>query len=318
MHNGICTDFQPVDSAMVAAMVCAIYYSAHDRTDPTQTPGRAFDLTIAAGITIAQLLQVAPFGANDNRLLIAHALRLSRTQLITQSHDILDAQSAHDVNAILTRRQTGEPVAYILGSREFYGLSFLVTPAVLIPRAETELLVDLALEHALPGARIADLGTGSGAIAIAIGRNRSDVHITATDISQAALDIARQNAALHRVRATFVCGNWLVALGVQQFDLIVSNPPYIAAGDGHLKQGDLPFEPIEALTDYADGLSALRAIATSASTHLKSGGWLLMEHGYDQADAVRALLAASGFQSVRSWPDLAGINRVSGGLTPAK
>jgi len=273
---------------------------------------------MVAGISVAQLLRMAPFDATDNRLLAAHALRMSRTQLVTQSDHLLDAEEAQRVGASIARRLAGEPVAYILGSREFYGLSLRVTPAVLIPRADTELLVDLALERATPGARVADLGTGSGAIAVAIARNRIDLHVTATDISEAALDIARQNAALHRVRASFLQGDWLAALGEERFDLIVSNPPYIVAGDNHLTQGDLPFEPIDALTDHADGLSALRCLAAGAGAHLKPGGWVLLEHGYDQASAVRALLTANGFKMVQSWTDLAGIERVSGATMPLR
>jgi len=286
----------------------------------TTTFGRSTDRTpiveMVAGISVAQLLRMAPFDVTDNRLLAAHALRMSRTQLVTQSDHILNGEDAQRVNDTFARRLAGEPIAYILGSREFYGLSFRVTPAVLIPRADTELLVDLALERAAPGARVADLGTGSGAIAIAIARNRIDLHVTATDISEAALDIARHNAALHRVLATFVQGDWLMALGEGRFDMIVANPPYIVAGDSHLVQGDLPFEPIDALTDHADGLGALNCLAAGAGAHLKPGGWLLLEHGYDQAPAVRALLTANGFEAVQSWVDLAGIERVSGATLP--
>jgi release factor glutamine methyltransferase len=268
---------------------------------------------VEAGMTVAHLLRHAPFDLLDNRLLVAHALRMSRSQLITQSDHALDAEEAQRVAAAFERRRAGEPIAYILGSREFYGLSLLVTPAVLIPRADTELLVDLALERAPPGALVADLGTGSGAIAVALARSRSDLRVTATDVSDAALEVARQNAALHRVQPTFLQGDWFAPLGDRRFDLIVSNPPYIVAGDVHLAQGDLPFEPIDALTDHADGLAALRILATGAGRHLRPQGWLLMEHGYDQALAVRALLQTSGFTSVQSWTDLSGIERVSGG-----
>lgn len=271
-----------------------------------------------AGCSIADLLRAAPFSALDNRLLVGHALCMSREQLVMRSDHRLDTDEALRVAAVFARRQRGEPVAYILGRREFYGLSLLVTPAVLIPRADTELLVELALERAEPGARVLDLGTGSGAIAIALGRTRPDLRLTATDRSDAALDIARQNAALHRVPATFIPGDWYDALGDRQFEIIVANPPYIVAGDPHLGQGDLPFEPIDALTDHADGLSALRTIVDGAVLHLQPGGWLLLEHGYDQAPAVRALLAAAGFETVASWNDLAGIERVSGGRRPGR
>lgn len=267
---------------------------------------------VVAGISLAQLLRQAPFTASDTRLLVAYGLRLSRTQLVTLSEHRLDVEEARCVSALFARRLAGEPVAYILGSREFYGLSLHVTPAVLIPRADTELLVDLALERAIPGAKLADMGTGSGAIAIALGRNRRDLQVTATDYCEAALDIARHNAALHRVPARFLQGDWCAALDGERFDVIVANPPYIVAGDIHLTQGDLRFEPIDALTDHADGLSMLRRIIGGAYRHLMPGGWLLLEHGYDQALAVRALLENNGFVGVQSWTDLGGIERVSG------
>lgn len=275
------------------------------------------EVHFTAGITVADLLRQAPLAAIDNRLLASHVLRLSRTQLVTRSLQAITEKEARALEAAFARRLAGEPIAYILGSREFYGLSLLVTPAVLIPRADTELLVDLALERAAPGAHVADLGTGSGAIAVAIARNRRDLQVTATDISAAALEVARQNAALHRVGPTFLQGDWYAALGSARFDLIVSNPPYIVHGDPHLAQGDLPFEPIDALTDHADGLHALRALVAGAAPHLRAGGVLLLEHGYDQAEAVRALLSAHGFAAVQSWTDLAGIERVSGGSRPA-
>ena len=274
-------------------------------------------IRFSAGISVAELLRQAPLAALDNRLLAAHVLRLSRTQLVTCSQQAITADEARALETVFARRLAGEPIAYILGSREFYGLSLLVTPAVLIPRADTELLVDLALERAAPGALVADLGTGSGAIAIAIARNRRDLQVTATDVSAAALDVARQNAALHRVQPTFLQGDWYAALGDRRFDLIVCNPPYIVAGDAHLVQGDLPFEPLDALTDHADGLTALRLLASGAHRHLRPGGWLLLEHGHDQAAAVRLLLADAGFTGVQSWRDIAGIERVSGGCLPA-
>lgn len=278
--------------------------------------GTGTGAAVAAGDSIAQVLRRAPFDAIDNRLLVAHALRRSREQLIMHGEHCLDAAEADRVNAAFSRRQAGEPIAYILGSREFYGLSLLVTPAVLIPRAETELLVDLVLEKAAPGAHVADLGTGSGAIAIAVARNRRDLQVTGTDCSDDALEVARQNAALHRVRPAFLQGDWYGALDARRFDVIASNPPYIIAGDVHLAQGDLPFEPIDALTDHADGLSALRTIVAGAAARLHPAGWLLLEHGYDQAAAVRELLADAGFEWVQSWQDLAGIERVTGGQRP--
>jgi release factor glutamine methyltransferase len=214
------------------------------------------------------------------------------------------------------RRLRGEPIAYIVGRREFFGLDFRVTDAVLIPRPDTELLVELALERLPQHGRVLDMGTGSGAIAVALAHTRRDAHVTALDVSPAALDIARQNAVNNGARVRLVQSDWFAAIEGERFDMVVSNPPYIAAGDVHLSQGDLRFEPTGALTDHADGLSALRTIASGAPVHLEPGGWLLMEHGYDQAAQVRSLLAEQGYVDVASWRDLAGIERVSGGRAP--
>jgi release factor glutamine methyltransferase len=214
---------------------------------------------------------------------------------------------------LVRRRLAGEPIAYIVGEREFYGLTFQVTPDVLIPRPETELLVELALDRLQDGDNVLDLGTGSGAIAIAIAHACTGANLTAVDASAAALAVAESNARLHGVTVRFLQSDWYGALGNEHFNLIVSNPPYIANGDPHLSQGDLRFEPADALTDHADGLSALRTIINGAIERLTPGGWLLMEHGYDQSAAVRALLASSGFAEVQSWTDLASIERVTGG-----
>jgi release factor glutamine methyltransferase len=243
-------------------------------------------------------------------MLLCHALGLSRVQLITRSEQVLDDAAAQRLGALFARRLAGEPVAYLIGEREFYGLPFQVTPAVLIPRPETELLVELACERLPSGGSVLDMGTGSGAIAVAIARSRPDAHVTALDTSIAALEIARVNAGRNGVRVAFLQSDWYGALGSQRFDLIVSNPPYIVAGDRHLSQGDLRFEPVDALTDHGDGLSALRAIIAGAPGFLRENGWLLLEHGYDQAPAVRGLLR--GWGAVQSWRDLAGIERASG------
>jgi release factor glutamine methyltransferase len=277
---------------------------------------------IKAGDSIAAVLKQAPLNPLENRILLMHALQLSRIQLITQDERVIDAQQAQQLSALFQRRLLGEPIAYIVGQREFYGLQLEVTPDVLIPRPETELLVDLALQH-LPaaGARqalsVLDLGTGSGAIAVAIAHSRPDLQLTALDVSAAALAVASRNAARHlapgQAPMQLLQSNWYGALDRQRFDVIVANPPYIVAGDSHLAQGDLRFEPQDALTDHADGLSALRSIVDGAAGHLKDGGWLLMEHGYDQAPAVRGLLLAQQFDAVQSWQDIAGIERVSGG-----
>lgn len=277
---------------------------------------------IKAGDSIAAVLKQAPLNPLENRILLMHALQLSRIQLITQDERAIDAQQAQQLSVLFQRRLLGEPIAYIVGQREFYGLQLEVTPDVLIPRPETELLVDLALQH-LPaaGARqalsVLDLGTGSGAIAVAIAHSRPDLLLTALDVSAAALAVAGRNAARHlapgQAPIQLLQSNWYGALDRQQFDVIVANPPYIVAGDSHLAQDDLRFEPQDALTDHADGLSALRSIVDGAAGHLKDGGWLLMEHGYDQAPAVRGLLQAQQFDAVQSWQDIAGIERVSGG-----
>ncbi|OWW19222.1 peptide chain release factor N(5)-glutamine methyltransferase [Noviherbaspirillum denitrificans] len=266
------------------------------------------------GITLGSLLRKPPLDALEARILLSHALQLSRVQLITQSERILSQNEADAVNALFERRLQGEPIAYILGEREFFGLALHTTPDVLIPRSETELLVELALDR-MPGqARILDMGTGSGAIAIAIAHTNPEASVTALDASEGALAVARRNAERHNTRVRFLHSDWYSALGTEQFDIIVSNPPYIVAGDPHLSQGDLRFEPVDALTDHGDGLSAIRAIIDGTPKHLVPGGWLLMEHGYDQASAVRNLLLRQGFRDVQSWQDLAGIERVTGGI----
>ncbi|WP_025917051.1 peptide chain release factor N(5)-glutamine methyltransferase [Herminiimonas sp. CN] len=277
---------------------------------------------IEAGCSIGSAQLGSPLDALETRILLMHALGLSRVQLITQSERRLTLDEAQRFAALLQRREAGEPIAYIVGQREFFGLPFRVTPDVLIPRPDTELLVELALQRAPHGARVLDMGTGSGAIAIAIAHSRPDLQLTALDCSAAALAVARQNAAdnlpLPAKAVRFLRSDWYGALPADaRFDLIVSNPPYIVAGDTHLSQGDLRFEPVSALTDHADGLSALRTIVAGAAAHLVQDGWLLLEHGFDQAAAVRELLIAQGYQQVQSWQDLAGIERVSGGVRPS-
>ena len=263
--------------------------------------------------TLGAFLKATPLDALEARILVMHALGLSRTQLITQSERLLTPGEITSVSALINRRIAGEPIAYIVGHREFYGLSFEVTPDVLIPRPETELLVELALQHLPADGNVLDMGTGSGAIAIAIAHTRPDAKVSALDYSETALAVAGRNAELHGTQIDFLQSDWYTALEYQQFDVIVSNPPYIASGDRHLRQGDLRFEPMDALTDHSDGLSALRKIIDGAPSHLGAGGWLFMEHGYDQAEAVREYAAVHGFVEVQSWKDLAGIERVSGG-----
>ena len=267
-----------------------------------------------AGRSIAEVLAQSPLDALDTRVLLCHALHLTRVQLITRADHLLNDTEAARLEALLARRAAGEPVAYLTGEREFYGLPFQVTPAVLIPRPDTELLVELACERLPRGGSVLDMGTGSGAIAVAIAHARPDAQVSALDASAAALEVARGNAARNGVHVEFLQSDWYAALSQapRRFDMIVSNPPYIVAGDRHLSEGDLRFEPVDALTDHADGLSALRTIVAGAPAFLAPGGWLLMEHGYHQAQAVRALL--QGWDQVQSWRDLAGIERASGGV----
>ena len=268
---------------------------------------------IAAGVTIGALQAQSLLDALDNRILLCHALGLTRVNLITQSERALDDDQARRFAALVQRRLDGEPVAYIVGQREFFGLPFEVGGDVLIPRPDTELLVELTLERLPPSGRALDMGTGSGAIAVAVAHTRRDADVTALDVSDAALAVARRNAAANDARVDFLHSDWYAALdGRPPFDVIASNPPYIAGGDHHLSEGDLRYEPVGALTDHADGLSALRIIVAGARAHLKPQGWLLMEHGYDQSAAVRALLTEQGYTDVQSWTDLAGIERVTG------
>jgi release factor glutamine methyltransferase len=221
---------------------------------------------------------------------------------------------------LVDARCVGEPLAYLLGWREFHGHRFVVTPQVLIPRPETELLVDAVIATAPHNATVLDLGTGSGCIALSIAIARPDLTITATDVSAAALAVARNNAmqlcpqAVARQHLVFLHSDWWQALDPnQRFDVIVANPPYIAAGDRHLSEGDLRHEPSDALTDHGDGLSAIKAILEKASAHIKTPGWLLLEHGFDQGVAVRRLLASDGFSQVQTVRDAAGLDRITCG-----
>jgi release factor glutamine methyltransferase len=268
-----------------------------------------------SGASIAAVLAGNPIGSLETRILLGHVLQLSRVQLITQSARTLTADEATRLSELIRRRIDGEPIAYLVGSREFYGLQLEVTPDVLIPRPETELLVELAAEYLPDDGTALDLGTGSGAIAVALAHLRRDAIVTAVDRSGPALSIARKNAARHGVAIHFLCSDWYQEVA-GMFDVIAANPPYIERGDPHLAQGDLRFEPADALTDHDDGLSAIRIIVSQGKRYLKPGGRLLVEHGYDQAAKVRALFQEGGFEEVRSWADLAGIERVSGGAAP--
>jgi len=263
---------------------------------------------------IADLEQQTPLDKLETRLLLMQVTGFSRIQLITRSEECLTPEQSARFQNLVARRQHGEPIAYLTGEREFFGLSFYTTPAVLIPRADTELLVELALQYAAPDSALLDLGTGSGAIAIALAHQRPDLAVSAVDISSDALQVAQRNAdrLLPPGRISLRQSDWYQAVQGQTFATIVSNPPYIVQHDPHLQQGDLRFEPLDALTDHGDGLSAYRHIISHAADHLSAQGWLLLEHGYDQAAAVRALLSAAGYSEVQSWRDLPGIERVSG------
>ncbi|WP_323018314.1 peptide chain release factor N(5)-glutamine methyltransferase [Castellaniella sp.] len=262
----------------------------------------------------------SPLPHLESRLLWQQVLGVSRTWLITHDADLPDAGQAAAYQALEARRLAGEPIAYILGYREFWGRNFHVSPAVLIPRPDTELLVECGLQAiaGLPSPQVLDLGTGSGIVAISMALDRPDARVRATDCSLAALAVAEMNARALGAKLLFSHGNWYDSqLGSEQYDLIVSNPPYIDSQDTHLVQGDLRFEPQGALTDGADGLSDLHRIAQGAAAYLRSGGVLCVEHGWDQAAAVRALFQSSGFSDVASLRDLAGIERVTWGRLPA-
>ncbi len=268
---------------------------------------------------VRELLASATAGSgSDTRheveLLLGHALGRTRAWLFAHADDEVDADAQARFERLVAARRRGEPVAYLTGTRGFWTLDLEVTADVLIPRAETERLVELALER-IPAdvvCAVADLGTGSGAIALAIASERPQARIVATDASAGALAVARANARrLGLDQVTFAQGDWCAALGAQRFDVIVSNPPYIAAGDPHLGEGDLRFEPASALASCNDGLDAIRAIAAQARDHLEAGGWLLVEHGHDQGAAVRGLLADHDYLDIATARDLEQRERVT-------
>ena len=252
----------------------------------------------------------------DAERLLAHALGVSRAALYARPEHEPDAVEQDAFERLAAARERGEPVAYLIGRREFWSLDLDVTPDVLIPRPETELLVERALLR-IPTARevrVADLGTGSGAIALAIARERPQARVLATDASERALEVARGNAErLGLANVSFAHGDWGAALGDALFDVVVSNPPYIARGDVHLALGDLRFEPESALVSGDDGLDAVRRIVADAPGHLAPGGWLALEHGWDQGSRARALFEAEGFAGIASVRDGAGHERVTEG-----
>ncbi|QID17125.1 peptide chain release factor N(5)-glutamine methyltransferase [Nitrogeniibacter mangrovi] len=256
----------------------------------------------------------ARIGRVDARILLAHVLDKPVSYLVAFPERALsDAQQA-SLRELVRRRESGEPVAYLVGEREFYGRRFHVGPQVLIPRPETELLVDLAREAFPSGAgRVLDLGTGSGALAVTLACEWPAAEVVAVDASEAALSMAAKNAARLGASVRWVRSDWFEALaGEAPFDLIVSNPPYVGDADPHLSQGDVRFEPRTALAAGADGLDDIRRIVAAAPAFLRTGGCLLVEHGYDQAAAARELMEVGPFIGVHSWCDLAGIQRVTG------
>lgn len=271
-------------------------------------------------LSLRESLSASALPRLETHLLWQHVLGVPRAWLIAHDGDPLSPAQIVAYQALEARRMAGEPMAYILGHREFFGRDFRVTPAVLIPRPETELLVECGLRaiRDVRAPHVLDLGTGSGAVAVTLALERPDARVRASDRSAGALEVARKNARDLGAKLWFSHGNWYdTELGSGRFDLIVSNPPYIDAQDAHLEQGDLRFEPPGALTDGADGLQALRDIVLGAPAHLTRDGILCVEHGWDQAAAVRSLFLCRGFTDVASERDLSGIERITRGRFPA-
>lgn len=277
---------------------------------------------MAANLTIGALLAegtarlaaaASATPALDAELLLAHALGGTRTRLKSHPEEVPEDAARVRYAELIDRRATGEPLAYIVGYRDFWTLKLAVSPAVLVPRPETELLVERALDlRPERVGQVVDLGTGSGAIALALACERYEWHVTATDISSDALAIARANAASHALtHVEFLQGSWFEPLGERRFNLVISNPPYIGAQEPELATPELGYEPSGALSPGADSLTALRAIVRGAPHHLEHGGWLLLEHGATQAATLARELVVRGFRHVRSHRDLAGHDRMT-------
>ena len=264
-------------------------------------------------MTVAEALARCGIDVAEARLILASFSGLSRASLAAHPEcELSEAVYGLFANAV-SRRRIGEPIAYLLGEREFYNLKLSVTADVLIPRPETELLVDFALQFLPPNGALLDLGTGSGAIALAVKLERPDARVTAVEQSPTALAVARGNSSRHQLEIEFLQGDWFAPLHARRFDLVVSNPPYIAEGDRHLSEGDVRFEPRAALVGGADGLAEIRKIVALAPGHLYPAGWIAIEHGQGQDSEVRNLLVSAGLDSVSSRPDLAGIARITVG-----
>lgn len=275
--------------------------------------------TVKNALTQASLQLNSDEAKLEAQVLLQHVLGVSHAWLISHANDTLEASQLEAFTTLLKRRLNGEPVAYILGQREFYGLNLIVTPDTLIPRPDTETLVEAALVKLTNNQTntVLDLGTGSGAIALAVATNQPSTHVTAVDFSTAALKVAAQNAGqLNITNITFVESHWFDALAPMPFDIIVSNPPYIEHHDVHLSQGDLRFEPLTALASGADGLDDIRKIINNCLVYLKPQGWLMLEHGYNQAEVVADLMADVGLTNIESLQDLGGNDRVTIGKNP--
>jgi len=264
--------------------------------------------------SIAEVLRPVGLAPLDARVLLRAVLQVTDAHLLAHPEQHLTVDQQRRYLELVERRRVGVPVAYLTGEREFYGLPFTVTPAVLIPRPETELLVDLALERARGrrACRVLDLACGSGCVAAAIARNCAQALVTATDVSGEALAVARKNAARHGLTIELIASDWFSALAGRRFDVIVANPPYVAANDPHLEAGDARFEPRQALVAGTTGYECIETIIAQSARHLAPGGWLMFEHGYQQAARSRELLESAGYGSISSVRDLSGIERVSG------
>jgi release factor glutamine methyltransferase len=260
-------------------------------------------------VTIGEALRSSGIDPREARLLLARVTGFSEASVLAFPERALAPQDESRFLDLAARRRRGEPVAYVLGEKEFFGQRLAVNPAVLIPRPETELLVELALEREFSSAL--DLGTGSGAIALAVKRSRAAARVVGVDASAAALVVARRNAAALGLDIDWRHSRWFEAVRGERFGVVLANPPYVAAADPHL--ADLAFEPASALVAGADGLDAVREIVPGARAHLEPGGWLLVEHGLGQDAAVRSLMRTNGLEEVKTWPDLSGIGRVTGG-----
>ena len=263
--------------------------------------------------TIRDWLQRSPLPKLEARMLLQYVGGFSRAHLVAHDDEVLPEMMVWQLNDMQQARIDGVPMAYLLGEREFYGRVFQVTPAVLIPRPETELLVETVMQYLPQGGRVWDVGTGSGIIAITTALERRDAQVHASDISAEALDIARNNTGRLGAQVAFHLGSWYAVEPPQNelVDVLVSNPPYIHKDDGHLQQGDLRFEPQQALTDFDDGLSAYRALAADCAQHVKPQGWLMVEHGFEQAADIQAIFQTAGLQQVHTLQDHAGLDRIT-------